>query len=230
MEKKQRFDSDDPDILAAYQAETNGDYSEAIKYYKKAIERDPNKGIVYKHCGNVFYRIGRLGEAVGSLEKAAELLPQFPTVRYELGLAYYRQVRILESIAQMKKVLELDEHFLMAHYWLGILNYHYGHLNDAKKHYEIVTQRNPDFTIAFFHLGTTNLRLGLYKDSIKALREVIKSHSSPAAFTLLGEAYLNLDEKFEARKAFKKALEIDPDDRKAIRGLRMAEQFDELSL
>jgi len=222
--KPQKFDSDDPDVLAAYQAETNGEYLLAIDFYKKALEKNPELGIVYKHAGNVYYRIGMLDNAVEYLRKAVDKLPNYPTALYELGLAYYRQVKIREGIECLKKVLEIDSGFLMAHYWLGIMNYHYGHLKDAKFHYQTVTERNPNF-----HLGVTNLRLGYYDEAIKDLNEVTKKNpDSPAAYALLGDAYLNIDHKFEARKAYQKALELDPEDRKAMRGLVLLDDFNEI--
>ncbi|MFA6570650.1 MAG: tetratricopeptide repeat protein, partial [Bacteroidota bacterium] len=60
-------------------------------------------------------------------------------------------------------------------------------------------------------------------------KEVIaKNPDSPAAYTLLGDAYLNLDNKFEAKKSLRKALELDPEDRKAIRGLKVIDDFEDV--
>ena len=42
---EQKFDSDDPEILSAYQAETLGDYLRAVEHYKKAIDNSPDLGI-----------------------------------------------------------------------------------------------------------------------------------------------------------------------------------------
>jgi tetratricopeptide (TPR) repeat protein len=63
-----KFDSDNPNVLAAYQAETNGEYLKAIEYYKEAIAENPELGIVYKHIGNVYYRLGLLDQSVTYLK------------------------------------------------------------------------------------------------------------------------------------------------------------------
>jgi tetratricopeptide (TPR) repeat protein len=78
----------------------------------------------------------------------------------------------------------------------------------------------------FCIFGVTNLRLGFYEESIKSFNQVI-SHNpvSPTAYALLGGAYVNIDMKFEARQAFAKALELDPDDKKAGHGLDMLDDF-----
>ena len=86
VDKQKKFDSDDPDILAAYQAETEGRFCDAVAHYKKVIERNPDVGIVYKHCGNVYYRIGKLKEAEEYLKKACELMPHFPLRSMNLHL------------------------------------------------------------------------------------------------------------------------------------------------
>jgi cytochrome c-type biogenesis protein CcmH/NrfG len=45
----------------------------------------------------------------------------------------------------------------------------------------------------------------------------------------MGDAYLNLDKRYEARIAFENALRLDPDDRKAKRGLMIIEDFRDIS-
>ena len=91
---KQKLDSDDPNVLKAYQAESEGEFMKAIEYYEEALKNNPGLGIVYKHAGNIRYRLGMLNKAVENLEKAVELMPDFPTARYDLGLAYYRQGKL----------------------------------------------------------------------------------------------------------------------------------------
>lgn len=226
---EQRFDSDNPNVLAAYQAETEGRYLDAVEHYKKAIAEDPSLGIVYKHIGNVYYRLGMISESVEYLEKAVEKLPTFPTALYELALANYRQARFKVAAEIMAKVLELDPNFLLAHYWLGIICYHRGNLQQAREHYLKVTSLSHDFTIAHYHLGVTNLRLGHYEDAVNNFDTLLaKNPESPAAYSLKGDALLNLDMKFEARQAYRKALEFDPDDVKAKNGLAILGDYKDM--
>jgi len=147
-----RCDSNNPELMKAYIAETHGDYHTAIDLYKSVIAGCPEMGVAYKHCGNEYYRIGNLNEAVYYLEKAVELMPNYPTPLYELALAYYRLVKIRPAIDCMKKVIEMDDEFLVAHYWLGVFNYYYGHIREAKSNYITVTKKNPNFTIAYYYL------------------------------------------------------------------------------
>jgi len=224
-----KYDSDNAHVLAAYQSETEGKYLEAIENYKKAIAENPDLGIVYKHIGNIYYRLGMLSEAINYLNQAVEKLPDFPTPLFELGLAYYREGYFKMAAAQMNKVIELDQNFLLAHYWLGIISYHRGNLTKAKEHYLHVINLSHDFTIAHFHLGVTNLRLGFYEDSVKNFDALLlKNPESPAVYALKGEALLNLNKEYEARIAFKKALEFDPDDVKAQNGLAMLGDYKDM--
>lgn len=50
---------------------------------------------------------------------------------------------------------------------------------------------------------------------------------SPSACALLGDAYLNLNQKYDARLAYRKALELDPNDVKARNGLAALDDFGE---
>lgn len=74
----------------------------------------------------------------------------------------------------------------------------------------------------------TCLRLGFYEEAAQALKNVVDNNSeSPSALALLGDAYLNLNRKYEARQAYRKALELDPNDVKAKNGLAALDDFGE---
>ena len=57
-----------------------------------------------------------------------------------------------------------------------------------------------------------------------------KNPESPRAWGLLGDAYMNLDKKFEARQAYKKALQFDPEDHYAKNGLAELNEYKNLNL
>ena len=117
----------------------------------------------------------------------------------------------------------------MANYWLGVFNTQYGHMREAKKHFRAVIKKNPDIYIAYFHLGMTNIKLGSYDEAVDNLLKVTKANPKcPASYALLGEAYMNLEDKFKARKAFKNALKYDPDLRKAQRGINLLDDFNDV--
>ena len=50
-----------------------GNYTKAIKYYKKAIKEDPSNSWPYSNLGHDYYIIGKYEEAKVMLEKAIEL-------------------------------------------------------------------------------------------------------------------------------------------------------------
>ncbi|MFN3781560.1 MAG: tetratricopeptide repeat protein, partial [Candidatus Kapaibacteriota bacterium] len=75
-----------------------------------------------------------------------------------------------------------------------------------------------------------NLRLGYYEEAVENFVKIIeKNPDSSAAFTLLGDAYLYIGKKYEAKLAYRKALEIDPLDRKAQRQLELLDEFKDVT-
>jgi Flp pilus assembly protein TadD len=68
--------------------------------------------------------------------------------------------------------------------------------------------------------------MGNYEDAISDFNAVIeKNPESPSAYALVADAYLNLEKNYEARMNYKKALELDPEDKKALKGLEMLDDF-----
>ncbi len=65
-----------------------GQYAEAEKYYRQAMEADPKNPIPYNSLGYCFITQKRLDEALEYLQKAVDMAPNEPKYNNNLGLAY----------------------------------------------------------------------------------------------------------------------------------------------
>ena len=82
---------------------------------------------------------------------------------------------------------------------------------------------NPGNVDAVIGLGDVALQQGLYNDALRHLKTAAKLAPRRArVHTLLGEAHLNSGNAAAAEQAFKKALQIDPDDARARNGYNEA--------
>jgi hypothetical protein len=71
-------------------------------------------------------------------------------------------------------------------------------------------------------MGEIAMKQGLFGDAIAHFKKATRLASSARAFTLLGEAYLNSGNNGEAATAFKKALQLEPDNTRARDGYNEA--------
>jgi tetratricopeptide (TPR) repeat protein len=88
-------------------------FTEAIRYYEQAIERDPKNADFRLALGEVLLDApegDRLPRATEALTSAAALAPESARARHYLGLALMRAGRVEEARRQLLRALDLDPH------------------------------------------------------------------------------------------------------------------------
>lgn len=81
-----------------------GDFDEADRHYRLAVEKDANLASAHFGVGRVLRTLGRYGEAAGSFSRAAALDPEVP--RYLRILANHL-ARREDSLAMLRRYLQL---------------------------------------------------------------------------------------------------------------------------
>jgi tetratricopeptide (TPR) repeat protein len=84
------------------------EYSEAIKWYDKSIELDPNNVIAWYNKGSVLDSLGKHEEAIEHYDKAIEINPNYADVWNNKGLALYHLGKYKEAIKYYDKAIEID--------------------------------------------------------------------------------------------------------------------------
>lgn len=81
---------------------------EAITYFKKAVESNPENSVAHCRLGMIYSKIGRNQEALQELKKAIELRPKVGFYRFYLSQVYYTLGEKEKAAQEMGKALELD--------------------------------------------------------------------------------------------------------------------------
>ncbi len=125
-------------IQYEFDAATN---KEAQKYFRRAIDLDPNFGLAYARLSyaiviSVIYfeedAIEELlDEAIVLARKAARLEPNDAVARFALGRAHLARGEYSESITQLKMSIELNPNLAQAHCGLGDSMTYRGELDEA---------------------------------------------------------------------------------------------------
>jgi Tfp pilus assembly protein PilF len=105
-----------------------GQYSEAIRECKIAIQVDPEFGNPYNDIGAYLIELGRHDEAIPWLRKAMEAKRYEPRhyPHMNLGRVYVKQGKVHEAVGELKRALEIEPNYVSArrelHRLLGMLN------------------------------------------------------------------------------------------------------------
>mgnify|MGYP001610403503 CR=1 FL=1 len=115
-----------------------GDWDEAIKEIKKAIELNPN-AIFYGNLGMVYQGLNNFFEAFINFEKALELNPVYDgayLAHYNLGIYYTEKKNFERAIFHYDKCLELNNSFYDAYWNRGLILLVLGKYKDGFEDYE----------------------------------------------------------------------------------------------
>ena len=65
-----------------------GNHHEALDYFKKALEYNPNKADVYLFIGVTYIQLEKYNDAIDILQKGLSIDPKFDELHFNLGVAY----------------------------------------------------------------------------------------------------------------------------------------------
>lgn len=88
---------------------------EAIEFYKKAIQVDPNYSIAYYNLGVVYSKIGETEDAIKSYEKVIEIEPDNVPALNNLGVAHESLRNYDKAIEYYQKTLEVNPKYSIAY-------------------------------------------------------------------------------------------------------------------
>ena len=104
-----RFPGDDVEFIEkAMGALLKNNAEEAISYFKKAIEANPENSVPYCRLGMIYSRTGRLNEGLAELKKAVELRPNVGFYRLELSQLYKKLGEKDKALEELARALALD--------------------------------------------------------------------------------------------------------------------------
>jgi tetratricopeptide (TPR) repeat protein len=164
-------------------------YAEAAPFFERKIELDPKSDEAYYYLGLSRREQGRMPEALAALQKANELSPIKPDRRFWLGATYLSLKNDAEARTEFQKVAELDSTSTLG---------------------AIARQR-----LGFYYLLDKQ-----YDDAIRVLEaSVVIDPKQVQSWVWLGQANQNAGNRTRAVDAYRKALELDPANRDAKKGL-----------
>jgi tetratricopeptide (TPR) repeat protein len=189
-----------------------GEFAEAVRLCKQALEMDPNFAVAHVNLGIAYHKQGELEEAVAEYHKALRIKPDYMGAYYNLGLALVKEGKLDEAIAQYRSALAINPDYEDASYNLANALVKVGKLDEAIAQYRQALQTNPDDAEARNNLGVVLSDQGRWEDAIAQYQEALRinPHYVDACFNL-GRAFLLKGDFDAAIACFRKTTALSPD-------------------
>lgn len=113
-------------------------FEEAIFYFKKAIDLNPELTEAYYNLGITYEELRKHKDSIEALKRAIQLNPNHANAHYALGYAYYQLKEYHDSLAAFKQSIRIKPDNAFAHSKLGYVYTILGNKESAREHYEIL--------------------------------------------------------------------------------------------
>jgi tetratricopeptide (TPR) repeat protein len=195
------------------QAYDEGDYINAISYFKTATELAPQDGDNFRWLGVAYYRNGQYRETIDACKKSLEL-PHLKNSEWQswnfLAESYYQLDQIDLAITSQKKYIELNPNdsdcfTTLAKFYVENKQYDDA-ITAAKRGIELKS----DNDAAYINLGAAYGKKKQYDDAMKALKKSIEINPKNNAYAWMGLFLMERHAYNEAANVYKKEIEAGP--------------------
>tara|TARA_Y100001968_G_scaffold3281_1_gene2757 strand:+ start:1260 stop:3191 length:1932 start_codon:yes stop_codon:yes gene_type:complete len=199
-------------IKQAFDLHSQGNISEAIKYYQYFINQGFKDHRIFSNYGSIQKELGHLRDAESNYREAIKINPNYAIAHFNLSSILNDLGKSQQAEVSIRKAIELKPDFHEAHSSLGIILRYLGRFQEAEKFFHKAIELKPDFQEAHFNLGIILRFLGRLQEAEKFFQKAIELKPGDAnAYAYLGSILLDLDKLEEAELCTRKAIEIKSD-------------------
>lgn len=166
-----------------YHLSIAGQWEEAIRCYRRAIELDPQLDMAYCNLARALWRQGNRDGAIEALRARARVSDASAMIHNTLANLLENQGKLAEAIAENRRALELSPDYGFAHYQLGRCLARQGKLADAIQHFRSALEKRPFDVNGSFRLALACQKLGQFPEAIRLYRRTIDLAAEQAAET-----------------------------------------------
>jgi tetratricopeptide (TPR) repeat protein len=132
---------------------SKGKVSEAITFFKQALEHNPHYAPAHYNLGLIFASQGLLDQAIEHYQKAIQIDPDDAEAHYQLAMTFGLHGQLTDAVEQFKKTIELKPDDADAHGNLAKLLATQGRLEEADKEYQQTLKLVPHSAQAHYRYG-----------------------------------------------------------------------------
>jgi len=120
------------------------DYDNAIVYFKKMLEREPQSQDTLINLSAIYFERGVLDEGMKYFTQLDEETLTDPSLFYNIGVLLFKSNQIEMAAEYLSKSLAIDPNYVDALYQLGLANLNRGDMEKAKENFAKVIELAPE--------------------------------------------------------------------------------------
>jgi tetratricopeptide (TPR) repeat protein len=210
--------------------------TQAIEQYKLALTADPESPQLQDGLAMLYFRLGRIREAVSAAQDQVKKHPEDVDAHMLLGRVYLRSLddrstqgaqsadMLQAAIREYETIARLKPNDLETHLLLGQL---YGLSHESSKaeaQFQAAQKIDPTSEDVVLRMAQMYSEQGNMAKAAKTIADVPADDRTPRMNFALGGLYDQMKQPKEAAKAYQAAVNQDPDNTDAKRGLASALQ------
>src|ERR1700690_1633002 len=204
--------------------------TKAIEEYRLAIDADPTSEYLTASLAELYAKTGRIRDAVLEAQDILKKDSNNLEAHKLLGRIYLRSLEGVQSgsasdsvlklaIEQYEEIIKIEPENVEDHLLLGRLYHENNDLRKAESEFKTAVKMQPDSEEAVTNLAYLYNEEGDTVRAAEVLSSVPDASRSAKLYSVLGYTYEQRKDYKKAVAAYRKAIELDRDNRDAIRGL-----------
>jgi tetratricopeptide (TPR) repeat protein len=204
--------------------------NQAIEQYKLAISSDPDSAFLQNALAGTYFKLGRIREAIETAQRVVKAHPDDVDAHKLLGRIYLRSLGDTDSgqqpgpmlelaIQEFQKIIVLEPNNIDDHLMLGQLYSLKHDTANAKAQFEAARQIDPSSEAVVLNLARLYAQQNDSAKALQALESVSPDDRSPKINLALAGLYDQAKQTKKAIAAYQAALNVQPDNLDAQRGL-----------
>ncbi len=198
--------------------QTRGLFSTETEHaYRRAVDLDPEFAVAYSHLARVLKRLGRNEEAVPLYDRAIGLAKDPATLNL-IAESLQAEQQWEKSVPVLKRALQLEDRNPTTLLLMGRMLLVFKRYQEAEPYLKTATEVSPRAFEPFNLLGRAYLAMDLYAEAERIYERASgfasagdrKQLAGAFGFAGVGDGYMKANQKANAERAYRRALELDP--------------------
>lgn len=159
-----------------------GNLTQAIAEYSKAIEINPKHAKAYYNRGNTYGKRDNLIQAISDYTKAIEIDSNFAAAYCNRGNAYQTQGNFQQAISDYNKAIEINPDIAGFYSNRGNAYQIEGNLHQAIVDYNKAIELNPNDNVTYYNRGLAYYGIEQYKNSMADYKNATSNNPNKEAY------------------------------------------------